>query len=73
MVALGEEGSGTPSEAPMASCVPLSFKLTEVPLLLCVVPLSTCVSVDSALGGLRNGSRDAKGILWIAHPVQVPL
>ena len=42
------------SATPPTARSPLLLELTEVPLLPRDVPSSTCVSVGSALGGLRN-------------------
>ena len=41
-------------DQPLRGGFPLLLKLTGVPLFLSDVPLSTLVSVGSALGGLRN-------------------
>ena len=42
------------TSGPLTTNTPLLLKLTEVPLLLSDVPLSTFVSVGSALLGLRS-------------------
>jgi len=47
---------------------PLLLKLTEVPLLLCDVPLSTFVSVGSALHDFDNYMVDRRVLIFTANP-----